>query len=76
MLNLASLTHPSFQILNKTQRVEFLVNPLQKSCHNSRTTNDIDMKIGPVTKLGKRNKATSEKLDDDVLSANDTFGTF
>ena len=34
------------------------------------------MKIGPVTKLGKRNKATSEKLDDDVLSANDTFGTF
>ena len=29
------------------------------------------MKLGPVTKLGKRNMATSEKLDGDVLLAND-----
>ena len=29
------------------------------------------MKLRPVTKLDKRNMATSEKLDDDVLSAND-----
>ena len=29
------------------------------------------MKLGPVTKLDKRNTETSEKLDDDVLSAND-----
>ena len=28
------------------------------------------MKLGPVTKLDKRNTATSKKLDDDVLSAN------
>ena len=28
------------------------------------------MKLGPVTKLYKRNTATSKKLDDDVLSAN------
>ena len=28
------------------------------------------MKLGPVTKLDKRNKATSKKIDDDVVSAN------
>ena len=49
----------------------FLVNPLQKSCHNSRTSNDLDMKLGPVTKLDKGNTATSEKLDDEILLASD-----
>ena len=28
------------------------------------------MKLGPVTKPDKRNKATSNKYDDDVMSAN------
>ena len=28
------------------------------------------MKLGPVTKLDKRNKITSKKLDDDVMSSN------
>ena len=28
------------------------------NCHNSRTSDDIDMKLNPVTKLDKRNKAT------------------
>ena len=28
------------------------------------------MKLGPVTKLDKRNKATSKKFDDDVMSRN------
>ena len=28
------------------------------------------MKLGPVTKLDKRNKATSKKIDNDVSSAN------
>ena len=28
------------------------------------------MKIGPVTKLDKRKKATSKKFDDDVISEN------
>ena len=28
------------------------------------------MKLGPVTKLGKRNTVTSKKIDDDVMSAN------
>ena len=28
------------------------------------------MKVGPITKLDKRNTATSEKFDDDVMSEN------
>ena len=28
------------------------------------------MKLGPVTKLDKRNKSTSKKLNDDVISEN------
>ena len=43
---------------------------MKKNCHNSRTRDEIDIKLGPVTKLGKRNKATSKKFDDDVMSAN------
>ena len=35
--------------------------------HNS--SDDTDMKLGPVTKLDKRNKATS-KIDNDVISTN------
>ena len=28
------------------------------------------MKLGPVTKLNKKNKTTSKKFDDDVMPAN------
>ena len=35
--------------------------PLKENCHNSRTSDDIDMKLAPVTKLDKRNKTTSKK---------------
>ena len=28
---------------------------INENCHNSRTSHDIDMKLGPVTKLNKRN---------------------
>ena len=31
------------------------------------------MTLGPVTKLDKRNKATSKKFDDDAMSANCDF---
>ena len=35
------------------------------------------MKLGPVTKLDKRNKTTSNKFDDDVISKNyDVIGIF
>ena len=74
MPNMVSPTRPSLQILGKTQEgvfsnFRFLVNPLQKkNCHNSRTSDDIDMKLGPVTKLDKRNKTTSKKFVDDDMS--------
>ena len=28
----------------------------KESCHSSRTSDDIDMKLGPVTKIDKKNK--------------------
>ena len=31
------------------------------NCHKSRTSDDIDMKLGPVTELDKRDKLTSKK---------------
>ena len=31
------------------------------------------MKLGPVTKLRKRSKATSKKFDDDIMSENCDF---
>ena len=37
---------------------------------NSRTSYDIDIKLGPVTKLDKRNTATSKKIDSDAMSEN------
>ena len=35
----------------------------------SRTRDDMDMKLGPVTKIDNRNKTTSKKFEDDVISA-------
>ena len=32
--------------------------------------NDIDMKLGPVTKLDKRNAKMSKNSDDDIISTN------
>ena len=40
---------------------------LNKNYGNSRTSHDIDMKLGPGTKIYKRNKATSIKFDDDIV---------
>ena len=73
MPNLVSLPCPSLQMLDKTQtRVfrssGFLVKPLlNKSCDNSRSSHDIDMKPEPVTKPDKRNTmTTSKKFDNDL----------
>ena len=49
--NLVSLTYPSLHILEKTQTGvpdfqisgEFFIN---KNCHNSRTSHDVDIKLG------------------------------
>ena len=35
---------------------------IKENCHNSRTSDDIDMKLGPVTKLDKKSKTTSKNL--------------
>ena len=43
---------------------------IKTNCHNSRTSDDIEMNLGPVTKLDKRNKATQKKFSDYVMSAN------
>ena len=43
---------------------------INENCHNSRSSLDIDMKHGLVTKLDKRSKKTSEKFGDDVIPAN------
>ena len=39
------------------------------NCHNSRTSDDIDIKLGPVTKIDKKNKNV-KKVDNDVMSKN------
>ena len=76
MPNLISLTYPSLQTLFKAQTGVFpifgyLVKSLvNKNCNNSRNSDDIDVKLGPATKLDKRNTTTSKKFDDDVVSAN------
>ena len=43
---------------------------MKLNCHNYRTRNDIDSKLGPVTKLDNRNKTTSKNFDDGVISEN------
>ena len=50
---------------------------IKENCHNSRTSDDIDMKLEPVTKLDKRKKTMSKKYDDDVMTKNcDIIVTF
>ena len=49
---------------------QFLVNLFKINYHNSRTGNDIDMKIGPMTAHHKRNKTMSNKIDNDFILAN------
>ena len=66
MLNLASLPRSSPQILDKTQTgflftSEFLVKSLiNKNYHKCKTSVDIVMKLGSLTKLDKRNTVTSK----------------
>ena len=82
MPNVASLTRPSPGITQNLDRgiSDFLISgqsPIKLNCHNSRISDDIDTKLGPVTKLDTRNKRTSKKFEDDVMQANcDTNVTF
>ena len=77
MSNLVSLTCPSLQILDKSQTGLFLISGflvksvINKNCHNSRTINNIGIKLGPATKLEIRKTTTAKTFDDHVMSAND-----
>ena len=43
---------------------------MKGNCHNSRTSDNIDLKLGQVTRIGKRNTTTSKKIDKDFMPAN------
>ena len=43
---------------------------IKENCHDSRASDDIDMKLGPVNEFGKRKKTTSKRFNHDVMSAN------
>ena len=75
MPNSVSLPGSNLQILEKSQTgkisisgvmVKSLVN---KNYDNSRNSYDIDMKLGPLIKLDKRNKTTARKIENDIMSA-------
>ena len=68
MLDLVSVNCPCLQILDKSQTgifsiSGFSVKPfIAKTYQNSRTSDDVNMKLGPLTKPDKTNKTTSKKL--------------
>ena len=76
---------PKFGILNSAQAPDIGQNSdggisdfqisdqsfIKENCHNSRTSNDIDIKLGPVTKLGKQKTATSKTFA--IISCQQTF---
>ena len=43
---------------------------IKENYHNSRTSDDSSIKLGPVTKFNKRKKTTLKKFDVDVASEN------
>ena len=50
---------------------------IKENCHNSRTSDDIDIKLGPEIKPDKRNKTTLKQTDDDIMSGNyDAIASF
>ena len=43
---------------------------IKENCHNSRTSDDVEIKLRPATKPDKRNKTTSKQFDDYIKSGN------
>ena len=43
---------------------------IKEDYHNSRTSDDTDMKLGPVTKLDMKSKAPSKKCDYNIMAEN------
>ena len=71
------LTSSSFEILVKTRQeyfqfLDFWSISYKKKLllQNSKTSNDIDMTVGTVTRHDKRNIITSKKFGNDVISEN------
>ena len=46
---------------------------IKTNCHNSGTSDDIDMKLRPVTKIDMKNETTSKTFDDNVMLENYDF---
>ena len=73
MTNLVFIIYPSLQILERNSDgsiSDFQISGqsfIEENYHNSRTSNDIDVKPGPVTKLEKINTVISKKSDDGVI---------
>ena len=43
---------------------------IKGNCHNFRTSDDIDTRLGQVTNLDKKNKTTSKKFGNEVMLEN------
>ena len=43
---------------------------MNKNCYNSRTSNDIDIKLGTLSQLEKKSTIKSKEFDDDVILTN------
>ena len=61
------VSNGKYQILSKQSNCQFNPNLggqslLKENSHNSRTSDDIDMKLRPVTKLDKRKKNSVKKI--------------
>ena len=73
MAKLVYFTFLSLQVWAKFRRgyiqfPDFCSILINVNCQNSKNSDDIDMKLAPVTKIDKRNKVTLKKFDDDVMS--------
>ena len=72
MLNLVSLTRPTLQISGKTQTSNFWISGqslIKVNFHNFSASDDIEMKLGAVTKLDRRNMP--KNFSKNVMSTND-----
>ena len=47
-----------------------MISFMKENYHKSRTSDDIDLKLGPVTKIDKRKKTFSKEIDDSAMSEN------
>ena len=73
--------HPKFGILHFPQSLDIakhfdggfsnfrisIESLIKRNCHNSRTSDDIDIKLGSATKLDKKKERKSRKFDNDFM---------